>query len=102
MVGNVLLKEWIKMGIDAKLNGKVKLPVKLKCINCETEFDGTPYDVLTNRNCCSKECTNKFKKGKNYHKIIGKNNCLYCNKEFNVYDNVPEQKRILRIYKKIN
>jgi hypothetical protein len=42
--------------------------------------------------CCSKRCASENKKGIDFQKIIGKGNCLCCNKEFDIKSNVPQQK----------
>lgn len=75
-----------------KLSGQIKLPLLLVCPNCKKEFETTPFDMLNGKQCCSKICSNNYKKGKNFHKIIGIGNCKICAKEFNIFDNVPNQK----------
>jgi len=76
-----------------KVKGSTPLIVKYQCDNCETESSSSSSRYLsTETHFCSKECNNIYKKGKNYHKIIGVGNCLFCKKEFNIYDNVPDQK----------
>lgn len=90
-----------------KLKGTIKMKIKINCTYCNKEIILTPAKFLSqNKYFCSKKCTNKFKKGKNYHKIINKSNCVYCNKEINIYDNVPQQKFCSKhcqyLYNKIN
>lgn len=75
-----------------KLNGKLKLTVVLMCSNCNKSFNTTPFDVIRGQICCCKSCSDNYKKGINYHKIIGIGNCKICNKEIYIYDNVPNQK----------
>lgn len=76
-----------------KLKGHNKTQLKYNCDYCNTEFSIYPYQFLSQKShCCSKQCSNSYKTGINYHKIIGKNNCTYCGKEFDIYDNVPDQK----------
>ncbi|MCE5220062.1 MAG: hypothetical protein LLF98_02040 [Clostridium sp.] len=76
-----------------KLRGQNKTQLKYNCDYCNTEFLMHPYQLLSQKaHCCSKQCSNSYKKGINYHKIIGKKNCIYCGNEFDVYDNVPDQK----------
>jgi hypothetical protein len=77
-----------------KLNGKLKLTVLLKCEMCGRKFETTPFSVVKNKfNFCCKECHDKWTKlnpPKRY--IIGKRNCKICGNEFDVYNNVKDQK----------
>lgn len=76
-----------------QVRGTTPLKVEYKCDCCNKDSVSNPSRYLsTGTHCCSKECSNKFKKDKNYHKIIGEGNCLYCNNKFKIYDNVPDQK----------
>ena len=77
----------------SELRFHTKLTIKVNCEYCGKEMFVTPYRILNYGSiCCSKGCNSKLKKGINYHKIINKGSCVNCNKEFDVYDNVPDQK----------
>jgi len=76
-----------------KLNGKTRIQVRCNCNTCNEELiiPSSKY-IASKSHFCSKSCNNVYRKGKNFHKIIGVGNCLSCNKEFNISDHVPDQK----------
>lgn len=76
-----------------KVNGKTPLRVICNCNNCGKEINVSPSVYLASEmHFCTKKCNDISRKGKNFHKVIGTNNCINCNAEFNIYDNVPDQK----------
>jgi len=76
-----------------KVSGRTPLQVKCNCDNCEKDMV-TPSSVYlaSKVHFCDKSCSNKYKKGKNFHRVIGKGKCISCEGEFDIYDNVLDQK----------
>lgn len=76
-----------------KVSGRTPLQVKCNCDNCEKDIVIPSSVYLASKvHFCDKSCSNKYKKGKNFHKVIGKGKCISCEGEFDIYDNVPDQK----------
>lgn len=76
-----------------KIKTRNNIVLLTNCSNCGKTYNIRLYDYLKDgENFCSKPCSSSFKRGKNYHKIIGNGNCLYCDTKFDIYSNVPNQK----------
>jgi len=77
-----------------KLNAQTKLPVILNCESCKNNYETTPARMIRSEiHFCTKECHNNWTKENPIPKIIiGQRDCINCHKEFNIINNVPDQK----------